>query len=56
MAERYQVSSALLEKAILNLDEAQLNTPYREGGWTIKQLVHHVADSHMNAISVLNWD
>ncbi|MEP7255084.1 MAG: YfiT family bacillithiol transferase [Ferruginibacter sp.] len=38
-----------LENAILNLDEAQLNTPYREGGWTVKQLVHHVADSHMNA-------
>jgi uncharacterized damage-inducible protein DinB len=38
-----------LERAISNLDEAQLNTPYREGGWTIKQLVHHVADSHMNA-------
>jgi hypothetical protein len=38
-----------LENAILNLDEAQLNTPYREGGWKIKQLVHHVADSHMNA-------
>jgi uncharacterized damage-inducible protein DinB len=38
-----------LEQAILNLDEAQLNTPYRDGGWTIKQLVHHVADSHMNA-------
>lgn len=39
----------LLENAILNLDEAQLNTPYREGGWTIRQVVHHVADSHMNA-------
>lgn len=39
----------LLENAILNLDEAQLNTPYREGGWTLKQVVHHVADSHMNA-------
>ena len=38
-----------LEQAILNLDESQLNTPYREGGWTVKQLVHHVADSHMNA-------
>lgn len=38
-----------LENAILNLDEAQLNTTYREGGWTVKQLVHHVADSHMNA-------
>jgi uncharacterized damage-inducible protein DinB len=38
-----------LENAILNLDEARLNTPYREGGWMVKQLVHHVADSHMNA-------
>lgn len=38
-----------MENAILNLDEAQLNTPYRDGGWTVKQVVHHVADSHMNA-------
>ena len=38
-----------LENAILNLDEAQLNTVYRDGGWTVKQVVHHVADSHMNA-------
>src|ERR1700712_758467 len=38
-----------LENAILNLDEQQLNTPYRDGGWTVKQVVHHVADSHMNA-------
>lgn len=38
-----------LEDAVLNLDEAQLNTPYREGGWTIHQLVHHIADSHINA-------
>ncbi len=38
-----------LEFAITNLDESQLDTPYRECGWTVKQLVHHVADSHMNA-------
>ena len=38
-----------LEASIINLDEAQLLTPYREGGWTVKQLVHHVADSHINA-------
>src|SRR5438270_8490817 len=38
-----------LENAIANLDEKQLHTPYREGGWTVHQLVHHVADSHMNA-------
>ena len=38
-----------LEMAILNLDADQLNTPYRPDGWTLNQLVHHVADSHMNA-------
>lgn len=38
-----------LENAVLNLDEAQLDTPYRPEGWTVKQLIHHVADSHMNA-------
>ncbi|HEV9037484.1 MAG TPA: putative metal-dependent hydrolase [Puia sp.] len=39
----------LLENAIGNLDESQLQTPYRDGGWTVQQVVHHVADSHMNA-------
>ena len=39
----------LLENAVLNLDEHQLETLYRPDGWTIKQVVHHVADSHMNA-------
>lgn len=38
-----------IENAIHDLDEAQLQTPYRPGGWTVHQLVHHVADSHMNA-------
>ena len=38
-----------LEIAVQNLDAYQLQTPYREGGWTVQQLVHHVADSHMNA-------
>ena len=38
-----------LENAVLNLDEHQLQTPYRPEGWTVHQLVHHVADSHMNA-------
>jgi hypothetical protein len=45
----------LLEKAIENLDEAQLNTPYRDGGWTVKQVAHHVSDSHMNALSRLKF-
>jgi hypothetical protein len=38
-----------VENAIANLDEFQLQTPYRAGGWTVHQLVHHIADSHMNA-------
>jgi len=38
-----------LENSVLNLDEHQLETAYRPEGWTVKQLVHHVADSHMNA-------
>src|SRR6187402_224130 len=38
-----------IEYAITNLDHHQLNTPYREGGWTVRQVVHHVADSHINA-------
>ena len=40
---------AMLEFAVQNLDKSQLDTPYRPGGWTVQQLVHHVADSHMNA-------
>jgi DinB superfamily len=38
-----------MDHCIENLDEHQLLTPYRDGGWTIQQVVHHVADSHMNA-------
>jgi hypothetical protein len=40
---------SLLENSVLNLDEHQLESAYRPDGWTIKQLIHHVADSHMNA-------
>lgn len=38
-----------LREAVRSLDEEQLNTPYREGGWTVRQVVHHLADSHMTA-------
>jgi uncharacterized damage-inducible protein DinB len=40
---------ALLRRAVSGLNDEQLDTPYREGGWTVRQLVHHVADSHINA-------
>lgn len=38
-----------MREAVQGLDEDQLDTPYREGGWTIRQVVHHVPDSHLNA-------
>ena len=40
---------ARLRAAVAGLTEAQLDTPYRPGGWTVRQVVHHLADSHMNA-------
>lgn len=39
----------LLAAAVEGLNDAQLDTPYREGGWTLRQVVHHVADSHINS-------
>jgi len=40
---------ARMREAIRGLSDAQLDTPYREGGWTVRQVVHHVPDSHLNA-------
>ncbi len=40
---------AKLRAAVKGLSEAQLDTPYRPGGWTVRQVTHHVPDSHMNA-------
>ncbi|MED1467111.1 YfiT family bacillithiol transferase [Bacillus salipaludis] len=39
----------LLRDAVKDLDNEQLDTPYRSGGWTVRQVIHHLADSHMNA-------
>jgi uncharacterized damage-inducible protein DinB len=40
---------ARLRAALHDLSDARLDTPYREGGWTVRQLVHHIADSHANS-------
>ena len=40
---------ARLRAAVAGLDEVRLDTPYRDGGWTVRQVVHHFADSHANA-------
>lgn len=44
-----QALPSWLDVCIENLDETQLNTSYRPGGWTIIQVIHHLADSHINA-------
>jgi hypothetical protein len=40
---------ARMRAAVAGMGDEQLDTPYREGGWTVRQVVHHVADSHLNA-------
>ena len=40
---------AAMRAALQGLDDAQLDTPYRPGGWTVRQVAHHVPDSHLNA-------
>jgi uncharacterized damage-inducible protein DinB len=44
-----RTAAAQLRRAVAGLDATQLQTPYREGGWTVAQVVHHLADSHINA-------
>ncbi len=46
---------AQLEEAVRTLSAAQLDTPYREGGWTVRQVIHHVPDSHLNAYIRTKW-
>lgn len=47
--DEIRVAPARLRDAVRGLDDAQLDNPYREGGWTVRQVVHHLPDSHMNA-------
>src|SRR5208283_1227192 len=42
-------AAAQLRKAVAGLDDRQLDTPYRPEGWTVRQVIHHVPDSHINA-------
>ena len=39
----------ILRRLVAGLTDGQLDTPYRPGGWTVRQVIHHVPDSHMNA-------
>lgn len=47
---RLELFPARLKKEVIHLRDEQLDTPYRPEGWTVRQVVHHCADSHMNAI------
>jgi len=44
-----ELSPVRLREGVRGLSDAQLDTPYRDGGWTVRQVIHHVPDSHMNA-------
>jgi uncharacterized damage-inducible protein DinB len=46
---------AIIKSAVAGLSDEQLDTRYRDGGWTVRQVVHHVADSHMNAYLRFRW-
>ncbi len=49
MIRQIAETPGLLRKAVDGLSDAQLDTPYRPGGWTVRQVVHHLPDSHLNS-------
>jgi DinB superfamily len=49
LIEAIEATPRTIRSLVEGLTEAQLDTPYRAGGWTIRQVVHHVPDSHLNA-------
>jgi hypothetical protein len=52
---RIEALPAKLEAAVRGMTEEQLDTPYRDGGWTVRQVIHHVPDSHMNSYIRFKW-
>ena len=53
--EVLEAAPTRLRAAVSGLDDAQLDTPYREGGWTVRQVVHHLPDSHLNSYIRFKW-
>jgi hypothetical protein len=49
MIDAIAAAPAAVRDAVRGLDDRQLDTPYRPGGWTVRQVVHHLPDSHLNA-------
>lgn len=52
---RIKAAPEKLIQAITGLTDTQLDTPYRPGGWTVRQLVHHLPDSHLNSYIRFHW-
>lgn len=55
MIQKIKSLPGILDATVEGLTDAQLDTPYREGGWTVRQVVHHLCDSHMNAFLRFKW-
>lgn len=55
LMDEIAAAPARLREAVAGLDDAQLDTPYRAEGWTVRQVVHHLADSHVNAYARFRW-
>ncbi|WP_276390245.1 YfiT family bacillithiol transferase [Eudoraea chungangensis] len=50
-----EVLPSVLSELVLSLDDEQLSEPYRPEGWTIRQLIHHISDSHHNSYIRFKW-
>ena len=55
LMDEIEAAPTKLRAAVAGLDDAQLDTPYREDGWTVRQVVHHMVDSHVNAYVRFRW-
>ncbi|MFO7257434.1 MAG: putative metal-dependent hydrolase [Bacteroidota bacterium] len=55
LISKIEALPARLRTVVNALTPKELNTPYREGGWTLRQVIHHLADSHLNAYIRLKW-
>lgn len=53
--QRIEAAPAKIDEVFKSLTTKQLDTPYREGGWTARQVIHHVSDSHLNAYIRVKW-
>jgi hypothetical protein len=53
--EQIAEAPAQMKAAVAGLSDEQLDTPYRPGGWTVRQVVHHVPDSHLNSYIRFRW-